>query len=96
MAGVDVFVRFRVRVVEGPRPSLEGSSGQAEPQAVADADPYLGIERQKSHPDRTGLLLIHSSAFSDGAVPNPPAALSQQRPFLIYATAFFYLGYPWE
>jgi len=42
-----------------------------------------------------GMSLIHSVVLSDGALPNPPAALWQQTTVLPGANAEFYNSYPW-
>src|SRR3954462_12244040 len=42
-----------------------------------------------------GLSLIQSTSLSKDALPNPPAALWQQRPVLTRASADFYNPYPW-
>src|SRR4051812_5203785 len=75
VTSVDAVVGLRVGVVEGPGPAFEGSAGQAEPQAGADAVAQFRGERRGRSFFTKGVLPFPSSPPFAGGPPDTPPPL---------------------
>jgi hypothetical protein len=95
MSGLEALVPLCKLIVVGLQALFKLAVCPAEQQSARDGAAHLGIERRKPCPRGRGARVTHRVVLSDGALPNPPAALWQQKPVLTSANAEFYNCYPW-